>query len=414
MERGDDPLLSSLKYWVWLNTTLDLPAARRVYEHFGSPDAAFFADSSDYRHIEGLTSAQLSQLREKNLGRTEEILDNCLRHDVNIVTWQDASYPERLRNGAEPPLLYYTKGKPCQFDEEAAIALAGTRRATPYGQQVAFSFGNEIARQGGMVVTGIAGGCDYNAAVGALRAGGPLVCVTAGGVDVPYYDSASGRQLLDDISIRGTLVSLSPPGTPHLGHLFRRRNMFLTALTLGTVCIEAGAQSGTMQVARMAIDQSRDVYAVPANVGLATSAGTNNLLRMGLAIAVLRGSDVLEHYRHRFPLKSIPIPSDSLPDFQKKPRPERKPRAAAPEKRIDSESAPAYILEDLRDQFTDDELALIKALRAGPRSTDELIVQTELPANRATSAANLLLLRGYLVELPGTRFQLSDQLGDVL
>ena len=404
-------MLSSLKYWVWLNTTLDLPAARRVYEHFGSPDAAYFADSSDYEHIPDLTSGDCKALREKDLSKTEEILDNCLRHGVNIVTWQDASYPERLRNGAEPPLLYYTKGRPCQFDEEAAIAIAGTRKSTPYGQQMAFQFGNEIVRLGGMVVTGVAGGCDHFAAEGALRAGGPLVVVMAGGVDVPYYDSVSGREFLEEVSVRGTLVSLSPPGTPHYGYLFRRRNLFLTALTLGTVCIEAGVRSGTLQVARMAIDQSRDVYAVPANVGVASSAGTNNLLRMGLAITVLRGNDVLEHYRHRFPLRQMDPPPYRPRNARIKSQPEQNQQTTVPEKKIDSENTPDYILEDLRDQFTDDELAVLKALKTGPCSTDELIVQTELPTNRATAAANLLLLRGYLVELPGARFQLSDQPG---
>lgn len=130
---------------------------------------------------------------------------------------------------------------------------------------------------------------------------------------MPYYTSDSSRRLLADVSAMGTLVSLMPPGTPHLGTLFGKRNRLLTGLTVGTVCVEAGARSGTLQVARLAIDQSRDVYAVPANVGVASAAGTNDLLRQGLAIPGAAGSHVLDHYRHLFPLKTAKAPRKNAP-----------------------------------------------------------------------------------------------------
>ena len=403
-------MLSAIKYWIWLTTVLEPPAAWLVYNHFGSPEDAYFADHSSYNFIEGLTPPQHTALKEKDQGRAEEILEDCARKDIRVITWQDAGYPERLRNIPAPPLILYLRGKLCHFDEEAAIAMAGTRHASPYGKQMAREIAYEITIQGGLVVTGIVGGCDFSAATGALRAGGPVVCVTAGGVDVPYYTSDSSRRLLADVSAMGTLVSLMPPGTPHLGTLFGKRNRLLTGLTVGTVCVEAGARSGTLQVARLAIDQSRDVYAVPANVGVASAAGTNDLLRQGLAIPVLRGSHVLDHYRHLFPLKTAKAPRKNAPHTGTK---QRKPRPVPAEKKIDSTKTPAYIdLEALRDQFTDDELALLNALRQGPLSTDELIEQAGLPAPRAVAAITLLVLRGFLAELPGNRFQLSNHPGE--
>lgn len=402
-------MLSAIKYWIWLTTVLEPPAAWLVYNYFGSPEDAFFADAASYDFIEGLTPPQRAALKEKDLGRAEEILEDCTRGDIRVITWQDAGYPERLRNIPAPPLVLYLRGKLCRFDEEAAIAMAGTRRASPYGKQMAREIAYEITIQGGLVVTGIVGGCDFNAATGALRAGGPLVCVTAGGVDVPYYANDSGRRLLADVAAAGTLISLSPPGTPHLGTFFGKRNRLLTGLTVGTVCVEAGARSGTLQVAKLAIDQSRDVYAVPANVGVTSAAGTNDLLRQGLAIPVLRGSHVLDHYRHLFPLKTTRTPPKNNTYNRVK---HREPGWNNCEKKIDSANSPAYIdLEALRDQFTDDELALITALRQGPLSTDELIEQSGLPAPRTVAAITLLVLRGFAVELPGNRFQLSNPSG---
>lgn len=261
-------MLSAIKYWIWLATALEPPAAWLVYNHFGSPEDAFFADNPSYDCIEGLSQPQRAALKEKDLGHVEEILEDCTRNNIHVITWQDADYPERLRNGIAPPLVLYLRGRLCRFDDEAAIAMAGTRRASPYGKQMAREIAYEITVQGGLVATGIVGGCDFNAATGALRAGGPLVCVTAGGVDVPYYASDSGHRFLADVAAAGTLISQMPPGTPHLGALFAKRNRLLTGLTLGTVCVEAGVRSGTLQVAKLAIDQSRDVYAVPANVGV--------------------------------------------------------------------------------------------------------------------------------------------------
>lgn len=403
-------MLSAIKYWIWLTTMLEPSAAWLVYNHFGSPEDAFFADGTCYDFIEGLSQSQRAALKEKDLGRVEEILEDCTRGSVRVITWQDADYPERLRNIPTPPLVLYLRGKLCHFDEEAAVAMAGTRRASPYGKQMAREIAYEITVQGGLVVTGIVGGCDFNAAVGALRAGGPLVCVTAGGVDVPYYASDSGRRFLSDVAAAGTLISQMPPGTPHLGTLFAKRNRLLTGLTLGTVCVEAGARSGTLQVAKLAIDQSRDVYAVPANVGVASAAGTNDLLRQGLAIPVLRGSHVLDHYRHLFPLKTVRVSQETATHRK---REYRKPHQTSCEKKIDSANPPAYIdLETLRDQFSDDELALFQVLRQGPLSTDELIEQTGLPAPRAVAAITLLVLRGFAVELPGNRFHLSNHPGN--
>lgn len=320
--------------------------------------------------------------------------------------------------------MVYAKGRTCHFDDEAAIAIAGTRRASPYGKRMAWDIASELTRMGGLVVTGIVAGCDANAARGALDAGGPLVCVLAGGVDVPYYQTAAGRSLLAEIADKGTLVSLSPPGTPHLGGLFRSRNELMIGLSLGVVCVEAGQRSGTLQVARLATEQGRTVYVVPANVGSPTSTGTNDLLRKNLAVPILRGSHVLEDFYAQFPDRlhpaSLPKRRPPAPKADPAPRPKSvRPKAsektAAAEKKVDSTPQSVYIdFRTRKNDFTDDEIALLNAMQQGYQNLDDLIAHSKVPVDRAISTITLLTLRGYVDNPTSSYFTLTDQVKELL
>ena len=419
-------MLSKVIHWLWLTTALEIGPAWQVLSHFSSPEEAYFADEREYDLIEKLLPRHRAALKDKSLAPAEAILARCEAQHLRILTWQDADYPERLRNIDLPPLVLYVRGSLPHLDETPAIAMAGTRRASPYGIQMARSLAFQITREGGLVITGIVAGCDENAVLGALKAGGPVVCVTAGGVDVPYYDSRRSRELLEDVAARGAVISEAPPGTAHRGALFARRNAVLTGLSVGVLCVEAGIPSGTLQVARLAIDQSRDVFAIPANVGLASSAGTNDLLRQGLATPVLTGSDVLEGYWCRFPtrqktaaplapeelsqrLNSAPQAPSSGPSHGKSlsSRP-----AATSSKWVDREDGSVYIdLEAPGIPYSDDEKAILAAFSGQDRSSDELICATGLSAARAASTLTLLILRDLVEELPNGRFRCKAVIG---
>ena len=411
-------MYASVKYWVWLADLLPPAAGHRVYEFFQSPTEAFLADNGRYDLIPGLTHQQRDQLCHANLDRAERIVDECARQGIRVVTWQDADYPERLRSTPTPPLVVYAKGRACHFDDEVAIAMAGTRRASPYGRRMARDIASELTRMGGLVVTGIVAGCDANAARGALDAGGPVVCVLAGGVDVPYYQTAAGKAFLDEVADKGTLVSLSPPGTPHLGGLFRSRNELMIGLSVGVVCVEAGQRSGTLQVARLATERGRTVYVVPANVGSPTSAGTNDLLRRNLAVPILRGSHVLEDFYAQFPDRLHPasLPQRRPPAPRPKPvRPKASEQAAPAEKKVDSTPQPVYIdFRTRKDHFTDDEIALLNAMQKGYQTLDDLIAYSKVPVDRAISTITLLTLRGYVDNPTSSYFTLTDQVKGLL
>jgi DNA processing protein len=428
-------MLTDLKAWLWLTQQLELGPAWQVMQAFDSPVQAYFADPAEYELIPKLNPVHRQKLADKSLDRVEQLLADCDRTGQRVLTWQDTDYPERLRSVDLPPLVLYVRGKLPRLDEEIAIALAGTRHATPYGCKVAGELAFQITRLGGLVLTGIVEGCDRHAADAALKAGGPLVCVTAGGVDVPYYATDSGRQLLEDVAVCGALISASPPGTPHLPERFALRNRLMTALALGTVCIEAPERSGTLQVARLALEQGRDVYAVPANIDAPAGVGTNQLLSRGEAICVCSGADVLEHYWALYPQRrkaretlnpqeqeqrleeSKPQAETQAPEQPPSPT-RRRSRTMEQEEASTSDAAPAQsapqsqsaplreiVLRKHRNEFTDDEQAVLRALEAGPCITDALVAATQLPARRVSATLTVLTIRSLVRQLPGGRFE---------
>ena len=409
-------MLTGLKAWIWLTQRLECGPAWQVLRHFDTPEKAYFADPAEYALIPKLTDAHRKLLADKSLQEADQILARCDAAGIGILTWQDSNYPERLRNIDLPPLVLYVRGTLPRIDEEIAIAMAGTRRATPYGRKAAAELAYQITRLGGLVLTGIVEGCDRYAADGALKAGGPLVCVLAGGVDVPYYNTRDNRRLLEDVAACGALISEYAPGSAHLPEHFARRNRLLTGLSLGALCVEAPQRSGTLGVARLALEQGRDVYAIPANIDAEASAGTNRLLARGEAICVCSGADVLEHYWSLYPQHRAARPIRS---GRQAPAPAPKP-AASPQKAQSEEPKPTkqtfskpgqpsslreIRLSQHKSEFTDDELAVLAALESGALVTDAIVDRTGLPARRVSATLTVLTIRSLVRQLPGGRFE---------
>lgn len=430
-------MLTSVKYWLWLTSQLDPGPAWKVFCHFGSPEKAYFSDPEEYQAIEGLNPSQRKLLEDKSVVMAEQILERCDRQNIRILTFSDTDFPERLRNIEVPPLVLYLRGRLIRFDERAVIAFAGTRHATPYGIKTAGDFAMAVTRGGGIVATGVVAGCDQSAAIGALKAGGPLICVVAGGVDVPYYDSDSSRNLLADAAARGAIVSEAPPGTPHKGYLFRRRNAILCGLSVGLLCVEAGERSGTLGVASLAAEQGRDVFAIPANLGAKQSAGTNSLLSQGLAQAVISGKDILSRYCFLLPqteakpdltrwkvVKSDPktdkdasvmdlvrkAKENSAPQTVTDAPKETHPDANSSQKKVDTTSNSRYIeLLNTSTRFTEEERMLLKVLLNGPATAEGLIAETGLASPMVAASLTMLVVGGQVGELSGGRFQVLPE-----
>jgi len=400
--------MATLKYWLWLTNLRGFStfAAFRLLEHFGTPESAYFADPAEYAMVEGLSSAAQSALREKAMDKAESILEDCDRLGVRILTLQDAQYPERLRQLPDPPAILYIKGKIIPFDEEVAIGVVGAREATPYGIKMAGKLSMELARQGGLVVSGIAQGVDSAALRGALYGGGSVVSVLGNGVDVVY--PANNRELYDDVAAVGALISEYPPGTEPNGRYFPIRNRIISGLSLGVVMVEGTQTSGALITARLALDQNRDVFAVPGSVDAPLSRGPNQLIRRGEATLVTCGWDVLEEYAARYPHKvkhATELPAE-VAEQRLNTVNISEDNFGAQKKVVDKAQNRTYIdLTDCGAEFTDDERDILQALNNRVLVPDDIVDLTQIPARRVLSALTMLQVRGLVEEGPGKQFK---------
>lgn len=405
--------MANLKYFLWLTTRKGFQPreAGELLAHFGTPEAVYYADPEEYALL-GLSQARRSALEDKNLDGAEKILEDCDREGIHILTIQDADYPERLAMIYDPPAVLYWKGKALSVDDRLTVALVGTRRCTPYGEEVAGRLGLELARNGAVLVSGMAQGIDAAGLRGALQGGGTVISVLGGGIDVIY--PSQNRWLYEDVAAAGTLVSEYPPGTEHAGFHFPIRNRILTGLSLGAVVVEAPARSGALITARHALEQDREVFAVPGPIGAAASLGTNRLIQRGEAKLILSCADILEEFRGLLPHLPEPLPpleEEAVEGAEYAlPAPSREEKS---EKKVDESPKRAYIsLSDDPEAFTDDERDILLALGEKERTADELSEATQIPARRILSALTMLQLRALVEERAGKRFSANVILTD--
>lgn len=180
--------MSQLQYWVWLSMRFGVrPKVKlALVEHFGTPRDVYFATEADYRVRVPLRPEELRMLQDKDLRDANRALAICDREHIRILTIQDAAYPQRLLQIYDPPLVLYVRGTLPQIDDRAAVAVVGTRSATPYGMRTARKFGSEIVRHGGILLSGLTAGIDRSAAEGALHAGGICVGVSGTAINLDF------------------------------------------------------------------------------------------------------------------------------------------------------------------------------------------------------------------------------------
>lgn len=408
--------MSSLKYWVWLATRRGVGAktALELIETFGSPEAVFFAQENELKAVPGMTGAKLGSLMQKSLVDARAIIADCEESGFRILTLGDAEYPERLKNISDPPTVLYVAGKLPAMDEEAAVAVVGTRECTPYGMLAAEKFGYEISRAGGIVVSGLADGIDSAAARGALRAGARVVGVIGSGLDVVYPKKNSS--LFRDVVSHGAIVSEYPPGTEPLKKNFPERNRILSGLSLGVVVIEAPAVSGALITASRALEQGRDVFVVPGNIDAPACIGSNRLLKEG-ATPVTSGFDVVGEYAALYPDKlgfaqtvtSEPLDRKMAERMVKQTLSDDKIPADETKKVIDNADALAYIDVVIRtEELSEAEKAVLKVLGGEERASDDIIAGSGLPAQEILAALTMLEINGHIVRRAGNRFFLNS------
>ena len=408
--------MSNLKHWIWLTLRKGLAGqnAVRVLEHFGTPELVHAADEQAYRMVGGLTDAAIRSLMNKALDQADVVLGDCERYGIQLLTLQDSAYPERLKAIAQPPMVLYWKGRQFAFDNEAAIGMVGSRQATPYGVQAAAKLSADLTRKGALVVTGMAQGIDASAVRGALKVGGPVVSVLAGGIDRVY--PAYHRELYEDVAAVGALISEYPPGADHRGEHFPVRNRIISGLSVGVIAVESARASGTLLTVNHALDQNREVFAVPGPIDAPMSEGTNLLIQEGCAKLIMEADDVLCEFADSFPSRlrlgrGVSLPSEAAGQRLEgaavipKEQEARKAKETPPK-----EDVVCLCWADCKDKLTDDQRSVLLALDGGTIQADDLVERTQIPARRVLSALTVLQIQGYVAEESGKRFRATVKL----
>jgi DNA processing protein len=263
----------------------------RLLRRFGSPDRVFIASRSELEEIRGLKSTTIDAIKSSLLREAAEKETIRLRSlGIEIIQWGTEKYPNYLANISDPPPLLYLRGKLLPEDERA-VAVVGSRQASAYGLSVCKKICQELAWHGWTVVSGMARGIDSAAHRGALEGGGRTMAVWGTGLDVVY--PKENLTLSKEIASSGAILSEFPLGTPPEPGNFPVRNRIISGLSLGVMVVEATVRSGSLITARMALDQGRQVFAVPGPVGRPTVEGSHRLIKEGAKL-VESAEDIIE------------------------------------------------------------------------------------------------------------------------
>ena len=424
--------MARLPYWIWLTTRkrLTLRGQQLTLSYFGSPEAAYEATPKEIAAVPGLIDREREALEQKDLAYAKEVLAQCSDQGIRIITCKDERYPQRLLSIDCPPLVLYYRGTLLDFDNLPVVAVVGSRNASAYGLATARKLGNQIGACGGVVVSGAAKGIDSQALEGALEAGAYVTAVLGNGLDIVYPKSSAS--VYEAVAEHGCLITEFAPGTPPRGRNFPQRNRIMSGLSLGVLVVEAAKQSGSLITAGLALEQGRDVFAVPGNIGIPSCEGSNQLLQEG-ATLVMNGWDIMREYAPRYgseihmqqeqpaaeqfhaEARELRVASPTsapkqqkILDFSAKSAKTEKNHEPNGENGIDIEPKRNYIdLQEKISALTPDEKEIAAVLIPGARQVDEIVEETGLGAARVLASLTLLQVKGYVTQMPGKRFYLN-------
>lgn len=285
---------------------------KELIAYFGSPEAVFGASRNKLTAIYGIgdkIADKIVTLKKENI---EKEIDAAKKLGLKIITVENDDYPLNLKNIFDPPIVLYLKGK-LKPEDNLAIGLVGSRRASFYGLSQAEKFSFELAGQGFTIVSGMARGVDTYSHKGALKSGGRTIAVIGSGFNHLY--PAENKKLAEEISQNGAVISEFSLNTEPLPQNFPRRNRLISGMSLGVLVVEAAKNSGALITADFALEQGREVFAIPGKIDSPTSFGTNELIKQGAKLTS-NISDILEEFVLSLPLKKKElIKNQELPEI---------------------------------------------------------------------------------------------------
>ncbi len=349
---------------------------KKLLEAFGSVPGIFGATQKRFQAVEGVGKIRHAELQNKELLKKADLeIEKAAKAHAEIVTFFDERYPEDLKQIYDPPILLYVKGRlPSVHD--SVVAIVGSRVASLYGRRTAQRIARDLAEARVVIVSGMAIGIDSAAHEGALQADGVTVAVLGGGLSKIY--PAENKKLAAEIAKKGAVISEYPMEMSPRPQYFPIRNRIISGLSKAVLVVEAREKSGALITVDAALDQGRDVFAVPGNVDSARSGGTHALLKQGAKL-VTCAEDILSELQIR-PVRASQKSGGEI-SFQKEVR-----GLSAEENKVlsllDSQSVPV----------------------------DELVEQSGLPTHRAIATLSLLEIKGFAKQLPGKYFIRTEKI----
>jgi len=365
-----------MKYWLALNAISGLgpQRARELLRRFGNPEAILNASERSLREVPGVGETLARKIvtwkEEINIEKELELIE---KRNIRVLTIEDSGYPIPLSKIFAPPLILYVKGELLPKDT-AAVAIVGSRRPSIYGKMTAEKLGRELGARGLTIISGMARGIDSAAHKGALSSGGRTIAVFGNGLGIIY--PPENKALADEIAMSGAVISEFPMlTTPERGN-FPRRNRIISGLSLGVVVVEAARRSGALITADCALEQGKEVFAIPGRVDSPISWGTNNLIQQGAKI-VTTSDSIVEELEPL--LRNLQQIEGGIRELKESASEKLTPALGGDEKRL------YELLSDAKD-------------------IDTIIAESGFPASKVSSTLITLQIKKLIEEFPGKVF----------
>ena len=398
-----------VEYWIWMQNSLGVGARTdEILSYFETPENLYNAGSKEWRLSGLFTPKKIEALKSTTPSETGKILNECRQKGYNIITPDNPLFPERLRTLSDMPLVLYGIGDCSVLSDVVNIGVVGTRNASPYGIQVAQKLSYALASSGATVVSGGALGVDSEAHAGAMLAKGRTLAFLGCGLSFGYLkENASLRRAITRYGAEG---SEYPPFAPAGRMTFPIRNRLISGVSLGVVVIEAGVKSGSLITANCALEQGRDVFAIPGDIVRSSFDGTNHLIKNG-AKPVFSAEDILIEYESLygdlFDISKSRVPLSAVEYVEYRKKKTGNVRSAKPDKKSAEEIInPPVERKELPEYISEEAKCVYAVLNEKETHIDDIVRKTDLKMNVVLSSLTELELSGFVELVSGKKYRI--------
>lgn len=404
---------SPVEFWIWLQTALGAGARTdELLAYFETPEQLYLAGSKEWRLSGLMTEKKIDALKRSTPSQTMAVLKECRNRGYEIITPDNTMFPDRLKQLSCMPLVLYGVGDCTAINDAVSIGIVGTRRASQYGTEIAQKLSFRLAQSGATIISGGALGIDSEAHAGAMLAKGRTAAFLGCGLSHRYL--AENAPIRRAITRYGAVVSEFQPFQSPSKSSFPIRNRLISGVSLGVVVIEAGVKSGSLITADRAVEQGKDVFAVPGDIVRSSFDGTNYLIQNG-AKPVFSALDVLSEYEFRYPdlidFKTAAMPLSEIEYVNyRKPKTDRAEEAyvqAVEAEKPKAEAPLKAMKKDITDMASAEAATVYAVLSEEAVHIDDIVRQTNLRMNIVLSSLTELELLGVCELISGKKYKIK-------